>query len=90
MRTSTTKALKTVDFSLVKKKDALLRDRNCCKTEFPFDTQETVLLHHFLMFDEGIDSCTDKKENKVFLIYKEIHKRSDAKSYMTYGLHIHI
>jgi hypothetical protein len=26
--------------------------------------------------------CTDKKENKIFLIYKEIQMGSGAKSYM--------
>jgi hypothetical protein len=26
--------------------------------------------------------CTDKKENKIFLIYKEIHMGSGAKSYV--------
>ncbi len=32
-------------------------------------------------------SChTDKNENKIFLIYKEIQKGSGAKSYMTNGL----
>ncbi len=30
--------------------------------------------------------CTDKKENKIFLIYKEIQKGVVAKSYMTNGL----
>jgi hypothetical protein len=29
---------------------------------------------------------TDKKENKNFLIYKEIHNGAVAKSYMTNGL----
>ncbi len=29
---------------------------------------------------------TDKKENKIFLIYKEIHSGAVAKSYMTNGL----
>jgi hypothetical protein len=33
--------------------------------------------------------CTDKKENLIFLIYKEIQKRSVAKSYMTIGLLIY-
>jgi hypothetical protein len=42
------------------------------------------------MFDEGIDSCTDKKENKAFLIYKEIHKGSGAKSYTTNDLLIYV
>ncbi len=28
---------------------------------------------------------TDKKENKIFLIYKEIQKGAVAKSYMTNG-----
>ncbi len=31
-------------------------------------------------------SHTDKKENKIFLIYKEIQKGAVAKSYMTNGL----
>jgi hypothetical protein len=31
-------------------------------------------------------SFTDKQENKIFLIYKEIQKGSVAKSYMTNGL----
>ncbi len=30
--------------------------------------------------------CTDKKEKKIFLIYKEIQKGVVAKSYMTNGL----
>ena len=30
--------------------------------------------------------CTDKKENKTFLIYKEIQMGSGVKSYMTNGL----
>ncbi len=29
---------------------------------------------------------TNKKENKSFLVYKEIQKRAVAKSYKTYGL----
>jgi hypothetical protein len=32
---------------------------------------------------------TDKKENKIFLIYKEIQKEAVAKSYMTNGLLIY-
>jgi hypothetical protein len=30
--------------------------------------------------------CTDKKENKIFLIFKEIQKGAVAKSYMANGL----
>jgi hypothetical protein len=30
--------------------------------------------------------CTDKKETKIFLIYKEIQNGAVAKSYMTNGL----
>jgi hypothetical protein len=30
--------------------------------------------------------CTDKKENQIFLIYKEIQNGAVAKSYMTNGL----
>ena len=32
-----------------------------------------------------LNSCTDKKENKIFLIYKEIHMGLGAKSYMGKG-----
>ncbi len=45
---------------------------------------------------EGRSSCfistllyTDKKENKIFLIYKEYQKGAVAKSYMTNGLLIY-
>jgi hypothetical protein len=30
--------------------------------------------------------CTDKKENQIFLMYKEIRNGAVAKSYMTNGL----
>jgi hypothetical protein len=33
--------------------------------------------------------CTDKKENTIFLKYKEFQKGSVAKSYMTNGLLIY-
>ncbi len=33
--------------------------------------------------------CTDKKENKIFLINKEIQKGAVAKSYLTNGLLIY-
>jgi hypothetical protein len=33
-----------------------------------------------------LNHYTDKKENKIFLIYKEIQKGAVAKSYMTNGL----
>jgi hypothetical protein len=35
------------------------------------------------------ENYTDKKENQIFLICKEIQKGSDAKSYMTDGLLIY-
>ncbi len=41
-----------------------------------------VYLRHFL-------ACTDKKENQIFLIYKEIQNGTVAKSYMTNGLLIY-
>jgi hypothetical protein len=34
-------------------------------------------------------SCTDKKENQIFLIYKDIQGGAVAKSYMTNGLLIY-
>jgi hypothetical protein len=36
-----------------------------------------------------LGSNTDKKENKIFLIHKEIQKGTVAKSYMTNGLLIY-
>jgi hypothetical protein len=35
------------------------------------------------------DLCTDKNENRIFLIYKEIQSGAVAKSYMTNGLLIY-
>jgi hypothetical protein len=35
------------------------------------------------------EGYTDKKDNKIFLIYKEIQKGSVAKSYMANGLLIY-
>jgi hypothetical protein len=37
----------------------------------------------------GNSSYTDKKENKIFLIYKEIQKEAVAMSYVTNGLLIY-
>jgi hypothetical protein len=37
----------------------------------------------------GGELCTDKKENQIFLIYKEILNGAVAKSYMTDGLLIY-
>jgi hypothetical protein len=34
---------------------------------------------------DGSYPCTDKKENQIFLIYKEIQTGAIAKSYMTIG-----
>ncbi len=36
-----------------------------------------------------IPYCTDKKENKIFLIYKEIESGAVAKSYMRKGFLIY-
>ncbi len=45
----------------------------------------------YLMVDKVHSSlsCTDKKENQIFLIYKEIQGGAVAKSYMTNGLLIY-
>jgi hypothetical protein len=40
--------------------------------------------------DSPCRHCTDKKENKIFLIYKEIQKGAVAQSYMTNGLLIYM
>jgi hypothetical protein len=39
--------------------------------------------------DSGPSFYTDKKENTIFLIYKEIQNGAVAKSYMTNGLLIY-
>jgi hypothetical protein len=39
--------------------------------------------------DKGVRKHTDKKENQIFLIYKEIQSEKVAKSYMTNGLLIY-
>jgi hypothetical protein len=47
-------------------------------------TKETIPC---FMVDSYCDPlCTDKKENQIFLVYKEIQNRAVAKSYMTNGL----
>ncbi len=38
----------------------------------------------------SVQNCTDKKENQIFLIYKEIQNGSVAKSYMTNCLLIYL
>jgi len=37
----------------------------------------------------SLQQYTDKKENKIFLMYKEIQNGAVAKSYMANGLLIH-
>ncbi len=37
----------------------------------------------FLYVEEGSEPYTDKKENQIFLIYKESQNGAVAKSYMT-------
>jgi hypothetical protein len=50
--------------------------------DFPYGSLLTaVQIHNF--------SCTDKKENQIFLISKEIQNGAIAKSYMTNGLLIY-
>jgi hypothetical protein len=54
------------------------------KCSIPYDAAKTSYM--------GSKACTmytDKKEKKIFLIYKEIQKVSVAKSYMTNGLVIY-
>jgi hypothetical protein len=49
----------------------------------------------YSLMDSSVSVCiyyvmyTDKKEYKIFLIYKEIQKGAVAKSYMTNGLLIY-
>ncbi len=50
---------------------------------------KVLLLSSFLQL-KLTDEYTDKKENLIFLIYKEIQNGAVAKSYMTNGLLIHV
>ncbi len=52
---------------------------------------EGVLIyrHETVFFLTGMRLCTDEKEHKIFLIYKEIQIGSVAKSYLTNGLLIY-
>ncbi len=61
------------------------------------DTEQHARRQHYLRQEvqqraipEGEEEAyTDKKENKIFFIYKEIHNGAVAKSYMTYDLLIY-
>jgi hypothetical protein len=47
----------------------------------------TKKLHRLYAMEKRLTiRYTDKKENKIFLIFKEIQKGAVAKSYMTNGL----
>jgi hypothetical protein len=48
-------------------------------------------MYYFITFLLNVTmvDCTDKKENQIFLIYKEIHNGVVAKSYMNNGLLIY-
>jgi hypothetical protein len=45
-----------------------------------------IILHLVKLRKLTCSECTDKKENQIFLINKEIQKGAVAKSYMTNGL----
>ena len=44
---------------------------------------------NFLLAFAAIDYLTDKKENRIFLIYREIQSGAVAKSYMRKGFLIY-
>jgi hypothetical protein len=51
------------------------------------DFTQTTVTACFIASVESLKLlCTDKKENKIFLIFKEIQKGAVAKSYMASGL----
>jgi hypothetical protein len=54
-----------------------------------FSTPAYNIRRALLYINKSCTACTDKKENKIFLIYKEIQKGSVAKSYMTNSLLIY-
>jgi hypothetical protein len=53
-----------------------------CLQEAAFDSVKSDTESHMWQFS----SCTDKKENQIFLIYKEIQNEAVSKSFMTNGL----
>ncbi len=50
-----------------------------------------MVVHHLnlLLVYTTVHLVTDKKENQIFLLYKEIQNGAVAKSYMTNGLLIY-
>jgi hypothetical protein len=68
---------------------------NCNSTAYPFPqkgvksvnlrTKTFLNITIKIAFHKSV-GCTDKKENQIFLIYKDILSGAVAKSYMTNGL----
>ncbi len=56
------------------------------KTILPVEKSPEKIVFYFIFMP---DICTDKNENQIFLIYKEIQNGSVAKSNMTNGLLIY-
>jgi hypothetical protein len=59
------------------------------KSRLSVSVRVTSLLSKKVHFVEYFVDYTDKKENQIFLIYKEIQSGGVAKSYMTNGLLIY-
>jgi hypothetical protein len=59
-----------------------------CAAEYAKLYERVQLCNIELWINSNI-TCTDKNENQIFLLYKEIQNRAVAKSYMTNGLLIY-
>jgi hypothetical protein len=57
--------------------------------DFVFNGRTTPLAPVLGCSAASVCHCTNKKENQIFLIYREIQNGADAKSYMTNGLLIY-
>jgi hypothetical protein len=62
-------------------KKALIKSIHASRIAKQAENRDTLTTLH--------DNYTDKKEHKIFLIYKKIQKGTVAKSYMTNGLLIY-
>ncbi len=60
--------------------------RKCLSADFRGRISHDYLFTNIISRELARSPHTDKKEKKIFLMYKEIQKGLGAKSYLTYGL----
>jgi hypothetical protein len=62
---------------------------NSSKSRVPDPSSSTSSMILSKSLSASVKKCTDKKENKIFLIFREIQMGSGAKSYMRSGFLIY-